>query len=83
MSAAGEHFPFVQSVLFKSPYSGCPQFSGWEKVPCGTIPSPYWPAQRNAPGAIMCVDRVKRGNNGPQCPPLQQNGLRWPYPAGR
>jgi hypothetical protein len=57
-----EHFPLIQSLLFSSPYSGCPGFSGWPLNPCpAPAPSAYWPAQRNAPGARMSVDLYRPG----------------------
>jgi hypothetical protein len=35
--------PIIQSVLYKSPYSGCAEFSGWAK-PRVTPPAPTPPA---------------------------------------
>jgi hypothetical protein len=55
---AYDSVPFVQSVLYPSPYSGCRRFSGWPRPPTPpgtTAPSPY-----NAPGAILCVDRYQK-----------------------
>lgn len=72
--------PYVQSVLFKSPYSGCAQFSGWKKAACGTIPSPYWPAQNNAPGARMCVDRFRKAQGLPVLQRVHYRPSR-PYPG--
>jgi hypothetical protein len=50
----------IESVLFTSPYSGCRSFSGWPAAPCQQAPGNAWPPQRNAPGAILCVDRYKK-----------------------
>ncbi len=51
----------IQSVLFGSPYSGCRRFSGWPKEPCHQAPvGNVWPPQRNAPGAILCVDKYRK-----------------------
>jgi hypothetical protein len=52
----------IQSVLFQSPYSGCPGFSGWERTPC-IAPIPWVPASRNgnAPGSILSVDTYRAG----------------------
>jgi hypothetical protein len=49
-----------QSVLYQSPYSGCGKFTGWAKEPCQKAPGIVWPAQRNAPGALLCVDRYHK-----------------------
>jgi hypothetical protein len=71
----------IQSVLFKSPYSGCAQFSGWPKAPCGALPpSAYWPAQ-NARGSTMCVDRGRKPSGAAQS--LQRVHFRpaLPYPG--
>jgi len=70
---AYDSVPFVQSVLFQSPYSGCRCFSGWTPQTCikpvgGTFPSPY-----NAPGAILCADRYTKTWKTPASPirPIQ------------
>jgi hypothetical protein len=54
------HVELIQSVLFGSPYSGCQRFSGWPKEPCHKAPGTVWPAQRNAPGALLCVDHYHK-----------------------
>src|SRR5215472_16520501 len=60
-----EDVPFVQSVLFKSPYSGCAKFSGFAVAPKGAgIPGP--PGPQGPPGPI-----------GPQGPPGEQ-GVQGP-----
>lgn len=64
----------IQSVLFGSPYSGCAGFSGWPRSACVQVPAQsYWPAQNNARGAIMCVDR----GHHPPAPP----GIRMVRPG--
>jgi hypothetical protein len=59
---AYDSVPFLESVLFQSPYSGCRRFSGWTlgqgaivHPPGTTAPSPY-----NASGAILCADRYQK-----------------------
>jgi len=49
-------------VLFPSPYSGCRCFSGWNEVApdLPKAPTNVYPAQRNAPGAILCADRYRK-----------------------
>ena len=74
--------PLIQSVLFKSPYSGCGKFSGWKQTPCAKMPAQTsWPSPYNRAGAAMCVDRVKRPQPGPQN--VQQVHFRpsSPYPT--
>lgn len=58
-----EDVPFLQSVLFKSPYSGCNKFSGFAapKAPVG-IPGP--PGPQGPPGPPG-----PQGPVGPQGPP--------------
>lgn len=51
--------PFIQSVLFGSPYSGCRRFSGWPKDPCHKAPGTLWPAQNRLQPAF-CVDRYHK-----------------------
>jgi hypothetical protein len=51
--------PIIQSVLFKSPYSGCGKFSGWPKAPCIQAPGSVWPAQ-NRLQPLYCVDRYSK-----------------------
>lgn len=49
-------------VLFASPYSGCRCYSGWQEITPGgaKLATNVWPAQRNAPGAILCADRYHK-----------------------
>lgn len=66
--------PFIQSVLFGSPYSGCRRFSGWPKEPCHKAPvGNVWPPQRNAPGAIICADHYHKSLRVPARVP----GPKW------
>jgi len=58
-----EDIPFVQSVLFKSPYSGCSRFSGFGvKAIAPPVPGP--PGPQGPPGPM--------GPQGPQGPPGPQ-----------
>jgi hypothetical protein len=82
--------PFIQSVLFGSPYSGCRRFSGWPKEPCHKAPGTVWPPQRNAQGAIICADhyhkslRVVPRVPGPKWGPCRATvTLSTPTQAGR
>lgn len=70
----------IQSVLFQSPYSGCPAFSGWKKPVCPQAPNTQWPSPYKAPGAILCVDRCLRR---PSPQNVQQVHFRptLPYPG--
>jgi hypothetical protein len=51
----------IQSLLFGSPYSGDPGFSGWRAPKCPTPPGTTWPPQRNAPGLILSADSYRPG----------------------
>lgn len=65
----------IQSVLFKSPYSGCRSFSGWKPAPCQ--PAPFqttWPSPYKAPGAILCVDRYQKTWKTPGTPARPRYG---------
>lgn len=74
--------PFVQSVLFKSPYSGCGKFSGWQKAPCAQMPvQTSWPSPYNAPGALACVDRGRRHPGGSQNVSQAHFRPSRPYPS--
>ena len=50
----------IQSVLFQSPYSGCPAFSGWPKDPCQK-PLPRGGDCANTLSARICVDAYRPG----------------------
>ena len=51
----------IQSVLFKSPYSGCRSFSGWPRSPaCGPSPGSYPPPQTSC-APLACVDGYRPG----------------------
>jgi len=78
---AYDSVPFVESVLFQSPYSGCRRFSGWTPPVCPKPPGTTFPSPYNAPGAILCVDRYKKTWKGPGSPirPIQLP----PSPIGR
>lgn len=56
----------LHSQLYGSPYSGCRCFSGWTRPVCPKAPGASWPPSYNAPGALLCVDRVSRHHPGPQ-----------------
>jgi len=60
-----EDVPFVQSVLFKSPYSGCKGFSGFAKPVIAAVPPPVViqgpPGPAGPPGV--------QGPSGPAGPP--------------
>jgi hypothetical protein len=60
--------PIIQSVLFKSPYSGCGKFSGWPKAPCVKAPGTVWPAQ-NRLQPLFCVDRYSKTYKAAPVPP--------------
>jgi hypothetical protein len=67
-----EDIPFVQSVLFKSPYSGCSQFSGFAKPRAvGPVPGP--PGPQGPPGPPgpegPAGPQGEPGPAGPQGPP--------------
>jgi len=65
-----EDVPFLQSVLFKSPYSGCNKFSGFAAPKAGAgIPGP--PGPEGPPGPT-----------GPQGPPGEQGPKGDPGVAG-
>jgi len=65
-----EDVPFLQSVLFKSPYSGCNKFSGFAAPKAGAgIPGP--PGPEGPPGPT-----------GPQGPPGEQGPQGDPGVAG-
>lgn len=66
--------PFVQSVLFKSPYSGCCKFSGWKAPALRQVPGTTWPSPYNAPGAILCVDRYQKTWKPPGTPASPKYG---------
>lgn len=51
--------PFIQSVLYQSPYSGCARFSGWKPATCPKVNNTCWPSPYNAPGALISCDRVR------------------------
>jgi hypothetical protein len=57
---AYDSIPFVQSVLYQSPYSGCRRFSGWPPPTCTQPPGTTAPSPYNAPGAILCADRYQK-----------------------
>jgi hypothetical protein len=57
---AYDSIPFVQSVLYQSPYSGCRRFSGWPPQPSIQPPGTTFPSPYNTPGAILCVDRYQK-----------------------
>ena len=57
---AYDSVPFVQSVLYRSPYSGCCRFSGWPPAPCVQPPGRTFPSPYNAPGAILCAERYPK-----------------------
>lgn len=58
------HRHMIQSVLFQSPYSGCPSFSGWPKEPCQK-PVPEGGDCRKIistrASAPLCVDKYRPG----------------------
>ena len=62
----------VQSVLFQSPYSGCPSFSGWPKDPCQkpALQGGHLQVARNVQGPLLCVDRYRPGSK-------TRNGYWW------
>jgi hypothetical protein len=62
---AFDTIPFVQSVLYKSPYSGCCNFSGFAK-----------PAAA-APPVIIQGPPGPMGPPGPQGPPGVRGSLWW------
>lgn len=69
--------PFVQSVLFKSPYSGCCKFSGWPPQTCNkNVGGTTWPSPYNRPGAILCVDRYQKTWKPPGMPDSPKYGPR-------
>jgi hypothetical protein len=51
---AYDQIPFIQSVLYQSPYSGCPEFSGFEVIPAAPpvppMPVPGPPGPPGPPG---------------------------------
>jgi hypothetical protein len=55
-----EDIPFVQSVLYKSPYSGCARFSGFGVKVAAAPPMPGPPGPQGPPGPA--------GPPGPQGP---------------
>jgi hypothetical protein len=58
---AYDSIPFVESVLYQSPYSGCRCFSGWKsKAACPQPPGTTFPSPYAAPGAILSVDRYQK-----------------------
>jgi len=72
-----EDIPFVQSVLFKSPYSGCAKFSGFVSKPVSVPPPVVIQGPPGPPGPPGV-----QGPQGPAGPPGQQ-GIPGPQgPAG-
>jgi len=73
-----EDVPFVQSVLFKSPYSGCNKFSGFVKPVTAAVPPPVViqgpPGPQGPPGV--------QGPAGPQGPPGVQGPTGPQGPVG-
>jgi hypothetical protein len=56
-----EDIPFVQSVLYQSPYSGCAQFSGFGAQAAAPSPVTAQPGPQGQPGQInLCADRYHK-----------------------
>jgi hypothetical protein len=66
----------IDSLLFRSPYSGAQNFSGWPKEPCaGPIP---WTPAKNAckpSGAVLCTDKYGKTFQPLKTPPAPKCGL--------
>jgi|SRR6516225_5630439 hypothetical protein len=79
-----EDIPFIQSVLYKSPYSGCGHFSGWKEPP-SAYPIKGPPSTKYGPFSSLkgnfCTDPTKSPIHGPQV--LQRVHFRpsMPYPS--
>ena len=77
-----ENVPFVQSVLFKSPYSGCATFSGFAAVPKpGVALSPPSAQQRSAMTGNICADPTKKAYTGPKSVQPVHFRPSYPYPG--